>query len=132
MWAALSLMLIPGTPMYDDYQAGRFELIEPDEMLAELRTMIAETHQTQGLFHANHASNYLPIRARMPKDKKETLALIDAALDGKVAPRPEWMAGTLIVHGLFGWRNCVILSGEIRGGSEGVRTGIHHPPGCPR
>jgi radical SAM superfamily enzyme YgiQ (UPF0313 family) len=88
---ALSLMLIPGTPLYDDYQAGRFELIEPDEMLAELRTMIAETHQTQGLFHANHASNYLPIRARMPKDKEETLALIDAALEGKVGLRPEWM-----------------------------------------
>ena len=68
---ALSLMLIPGTPMYDDHQAGRFELIEADEMLAELRTMIAETHQSQGLFHANHASNYLPIRARMPKGQGE-------------------------------------------------------------
>jgi radical SAM superfamily enzyme YgiQ (UPF0313 family) len=88
---ALSLMLLPGTPMYADYQAGRFTLIEPDEMLAELRTMIAETHQTQGLFHANHASNYLPIRARMPKDKAKTLALIDGALEGKVALRPEWM-----------------------------------------
>ncbi len=88
---ALSLMLIPGTPMYEDHRAGRFELIGPDEMLAELRTMIAETHQTQGLFHANHASNYLPIRARMPKDKADTLALIDAALDGKVTLKPEWM-----------------------------------------
>ena len=88
---ALSLMLIPGTPMYEDHRAGRFELIEPDEMLAELRTMIAETHQSQGLFHANHASNYLPIRARMPKDKADTLALIDAALDGKVALKPEYM-----------------------------------------
>ncbi|MFO7642792.1 MAG: radical SAM protein [Desulfosarcina sp.] len=88
---ALSLMLIPGTPLYEDYRCGRFTLIEPDEMLAELRTMIAETHQTQGLFHANHASNYLPIRARMPKEKQATLALIDAALAGKVALRPEWM-----------------------------------------
>lgn len=88
---ALSLMLIPGTPMHDDYQSGRFTLIEPDEMLAELRTMIAETDQTQGLFHANHASNYLPIRARMPKDKAKTLALIDAALKGEVGLRPEWM-----------------------------------------
>ncbi|BBO91775.1 radical SAM protein [Desulfosarcina ovata] len=88
---ALSLMLVPGTPLYDQYQAGTFELIEPDEMLAELRTMIAETHQTQGMFHANHASNYLPIRARMPKEKEQTLALIDEALSGKVALRPEWM-----------------------------------------
>lgn len=90
---ALSLMLVPGTPLYDDHQAGRFELIAPEEMLAELRTMIAETHQTQGMFHANHASNYLPIRARMPKDKKRTLALIDSALAGNVALRPEWMRG---------------------------------------
>jgi radical SAM superfamily enzyme YgiQ (UPF0313 family) len=88
---ALSLMLIPGTPLDDAHQAGTFDLIEPDEMLAELRTMIAETHQTQGMFHANHASNYLPIRARMPKEKEQTLALIDAALAGNVSLRPEWM-----------------------------------------
>lgn len=88
---ALSLMLVPGTPLYDDFREGRFTLIDPNEMLAELRTMIAETHQTQGLFHANHASNYLPIRARMPKDKAKTLALIDEAIRGKVALRPEWM-----------------------------------------
>lgn len=88
---ALSLMLIPGTPMHEDARQGRFTLIEPDEMLAELRTMIAETHQSKGLFHANHASNYLPIRARMPKEKAATLALIDSALAGKVALRPEWM-----------------------------------------
>jgi radical SAM superfamily enzyme YgiQ (UPF0313 family) len=88
---ALSLMLIPGTPLYDQHQNGDFELISPDEMLAELRTMIAETHQTKGMFHANHASNYLPIRARMPKEKTQTLALIDAALAGNVKLRPEWM-----------------------------------------
>lgn len=90
---ALSLMLVPGTPLHKDYQNGKFDLIEPDEMLAELRTMIAATHQSQGMFHANHASNYLPIRARMPKDKEKTLALIDSALAGKVALRPEWMRG---------------------------------------
>ncbi len=88
---ALSLMLIPGTPLHDQYRNGTFKLIEPDEMLAELRTMIAETQQTQGLFHANHASNYLPIRARMPKEKARTLALIDDALAGKVQLKPEWM-----------------------------------------
>jgi radical SAM superfamily enzyme YgiQ (UPF0313 family) len=88
---ALSLMPIPGTPLHDDWQAGRFVLIEPDEMLAELRTMIAHTDLSQGLFHANHASNYLPVKARMPKDKESTLALIDDALAGKVSLKPEWM-----------------------------------------
>ncbi len=88
---ALTLMLIPGTPLYEDYQSGKFPLLEPDEMLAELRTMIANTYLTRGLFHANHASNYLPIRARMPKDKEKTLALIDQALAGNVTLKPEWL-----------------------------------------
>ena len=90
---ALSLMLIPGTPLYDDYRAGRFPLLGPQEMLRELRTMIAETDMTRGLFHANHASNYLPIKARMPKDKERTLELIDRALAGKVGLKPEWLRG---------------------------------------
>ena len=88
---ALSLMLIPGTPLYQDYKSGKFRLLEPREMLAELRTMIASTNLTRGLFHANHASNYLPIRARMPKEKEPTIRLIDAALAGKVPLKPEYL-----------------------------------------
>ncbi|MGE5258816.1 MAG: radical SAM protein [Hyphomicrobiales bacterium] len=88
---ALSLMLIPGTPLYQDWRSGAFTLIEPAEMLAELRTMIAATHLSHGLFHANHASNYLPIRARLPRDRQATLALIDRALAGDVSLKPEFM-----------------------------------------
>ena len=88
---ALSLMLIPGTPLFDDHQAGNFPLLDPNEMLVELRTMIAATDLSRGLFHANHASNYLPIRARLPKDKKMTLELIDQALAGKIDLKPEYL-----------------------------------------
>jgi radical SAM superfamily enzyme YgiQ (UPF0313 family) len=88
---ALSLMLIPGTPLYNDYKAGKFTLIEPDEMLKELRVMINATNLTKGQFHANHASNYLPIKARLPKDKVATIKLIDMALAGKVSLKPEWL-----------------------------------------
>ena len=88
---ALSLMLSPGTPLYQDFKDGRFSLIDPAEMLQELRTMFAHTHLTRGLFHANHASNYLPIRARLPRDKDATLKLIDEALAGRVALKPEYL-----------------------------------------
>jgi radical SAM superfamily enzyme len=88
---ALSLMLIPGTPLHADYAAGIFQLIEPIEMLQEIRTMVEYTTLTNGLFHANHASNYLPIRAKFPEDKQKTLALIDAALGGRVALKPEFL-----------------------------------------
>jgi len=88
---ALSLMLIPGTPLFDEHQAGHFPLLDPGEMLAELRAMIAATNLSRGLFHANHASNYLPIRARMPRDKASTLELIDQALAGKIGLKPEYL-----------------------------------------
>jgi radical SAM superfamily enzyme YgiQ (UPF0313 family) len=88
---ALTLMLIPGTPLYRDFKNEEFFLLEPEEMLKELKTMIDATELSKGLFHANHASNYLPIRARLPKDKKKTLHLIDEALRGKIGLKPEFL-----------------------------------------
>ena len=90
---ALSLMLVPGTPLQKDHAKGIFHLISPEDMLMELGTMFSTTHLTNGLFHANHASNYLPIRARLPRDREKTLALIAGALNGKVALKPEYMRG---------------------------------------
>ncbi|MBW2193590.1 MAG: radical SAM protein [Deltaproteobacteria bacterium] len=88
---ALSLMLIPGIPLYDDYESGTFPLLRPDEMLEELKAMIGATDLSRGLFHANHASNYLPIKARLPRDKESTLKLIDQALSGKIQLKPEYL-----------------------------------------
>jgi radical SAM superfamily enzyme YgiQ (UPF0313 family) len=88
---ALSLMLIPGTELNDQYERGEFTLISSGEMLEELGVMIASTHLTDGLFHANHASNYLPIRARLPGEKQKTLELISQALKGNVTLKPESM-----------------------------------------
>lgn len=88
---ALTLMLIPGTPLYEDYRERKFFLPEPGEMLNELKTMIGATELSKGLFHANHASNYLPIKARLPKDKTKTLGLIDEALAGRIGLKPEFL-----------------------------------------
>lgn len=90
---ALSLMLIPGTPLYNDFESGEFQLPTPREMLEELKIMIENTNLSRGLFHANHASNYLPIRAGLPRDKAETIQLIEDALNGKIELRPEYMRG---------------------------------------
>lgn len=88
---ALSLMLIPGTPLHADYQAGKFKLLSPQELLRELGAMIAATDLSRGLFHANHASNYLPIKARLPADKEKTLQRIHDALEGRLALKPEYL-----------------------------------------
>lgn len=88
---ALSLMLIPGTELYEEYEAGRFPVLTPDETLQELRTMLAHTDLSGGRFHANHASNYLPIKAALPEDKEAALDLIDRALAGEIALKPEYL-----------------------------------------
>ncbi|MBW1668014.1 MAG: B12-binding domain-containing radical SAM protein [Deltaproteobacteria bacterium] len=88
---ALTVMLIPGTPLYEDFQSGKFQLPNERELLVELREMLAHTNLTRGLFFSNHASNYLPVKARLPRGKQEALDLIDRALRGEVGLRPEWM-----------------------------------------
>jgi len=76
---ALSVMIVPGTSLYEEQAQGRFDLPAPFEMIEELRTMIAQTDM-HGLFFSNHASNYLALKVRMPKDKGEALRLIDEVL----------------------------------------------------
>lgn len=88
---ALTVMLIPGTPLYEDLLNGDFELPTEEELLMELREMILHTNLSRGLFFSNHASNYLPVKARLPNGKQQALDQIDSALKGEVPLRPEWM-----------------------------------------
>ncbi len=90
---ALTLMLVPGTPLAAAAQRGEFHLLDAREMLAELGLMLAETELSRGSFHANHASNYLPIKARLPAGKAAALARIAEALEGGVALKPEFLRG---------------------------------------
>jgi len=76
---ALSVMIVPGTPLYEEQAQGRFVLPGPFEMIEELRTMLTQTDM-HGLFFSNHASNYLALKVRMPKDKGDALRLIDEVL----------------------------------------------------
>ncbi|MEE4242950.1 MAG: radical SAM protein [Desulfopila sp.] len=88
---ALSLMLVPGTPLYQKQLDGSFALPGPMEMLREIRLMLENTTLSSGLFHANHASNYLPLKVKLPKEKEAALQLIDQALEGKIGLKPEYL-----------------------------------------
>jgi radical SAM superfamily enzyme YgiQ (UPF0313 family) len=88
---ALTVMLIPGTHLHEDFTSGKFELPDERGFLLELREMIAHTNLSRGLFFSNHASNYLPVKARLPKGKQQALDQIDGALRGEIGLRPEWM-----------------------------------------
>ncbi len=90
---ALTLLIAPDTPLHEEAARGEFVLPDQMALLRELGEMIAHTNLTDGMFMANHASNYLPIKARLPFDKAATLERIQAALDGKIQLREDWMRG---------------------------------------
>jgi radical SAM superfamily enzyme YgiQ (UPF0313 family) len=89
--SALTVILIPGTPLWEEYERGDFEMPDERGLLMEMRELIAHTTLSHGLFSSSHASNYLSIRAWLPEGKEEALALIDAALRGEIGLKPEWM-----------------------------------------
>jgi radical SAM superfamily enzyme YgiQ (UPF0313 family) len=91
--SCLMLMLVPGTPLYEQYRRGEFEPLEPTELLQELRLFVEGLELDGTVFRANHASNYLPLGGRFPKDKPAILAQIDRALSGDTDLRPEFLRG---------------------------------------
>ena len=87
--AALTLMPVPGTSLWDDWEAGRFTLPDGPAMVRELRLLLEHTTLRQGLFLADHASNHVPLTLRLPRDKAHGLAVLDAALEGLGALKSE-------------------------------------------
>jgi radical SAM superfamily enzyme YgiQ (UPF0313 family) len=90
---ALTLMLVPGTPLHKEWEEDKFSLISPFQSLEELKLMIEHSSFTNCFFTANHASNYLPIKAHLPRQKAEMLKLINEVLTSKDMSRlrPEFI-----------------------------------------
>jgi radical SAM superfamily enzyme YgiQ (UPF0313 family) len=90
---ALSLMVVPGTPIEKEIETGTLVLPTPFGMIQELETMIEHCHFTQCFFASNHASNYLPLRIRMPEEKEDALRRIREVLQRKdpALLRPEFL-----------------------------------------
>ncbi len=72
--STLTLTVIPGTPLSKLEEQGRFELPDVPGLLAELRWFVQETRPSDAVFRSNHASNYLPIGGRLPRDRDVILA----------------------------------------------------------
>jgi radical SAM superfamily enzyme YgiQ (UPF0313 family) len=90
---ALTLMLVPGTQLYRQQQKGEFELPGPFEILDEMRILIENLEVQNTEFRSNHASNYLPIKGRLPEDKQKILDLINdmIAKNDRKYLRPDYL-----------------------------------------
>jgi coproporphyrinogen III oxidase-like Fe-S oxidoreductase len=92
---ALTLTLVPGTPMDQAFQKGEFQLISPMQSLQELQWIIRNSKFTHCFFSSMHASNYLSLRGTLPDDKENILHQLDYVLhsaDNSLL-RPEYMRG---------------------------------------
>ena len=89
----LSIMLIPGTELYDEARRGNFEALSPQELLQETYGMISGLELRATVFRSDHASNFLPLEGRLPADKDRLLTMLNSALKGKILLRPEYLRG---------------------------------------
>jgi hypothetical protein len=92
-FSALTVTIVPGTPLELLSKKGRFAVPPVDALLRELRTMVDEARPTDTVFRTNHASNYLPLGGHLPRDRARIVAVIDGALAGSVPLRPEARRG---------------------------------------
>ena len=92
---ALTLTLVPGTPLYEEWKEGNFHLISPFQSLEELKTIIERANFTNCFFSSMHASNYQAIRGRLPQDKEGMIEELGYVLTKRdpSSLRPEFSRG---------------------------------------
>ncbi len=92
-FSLLTLTVVQEAPLAKLEARGKFKLPSVDQMLGELRTIVALCRPKNAIFRTNHASNHLPLAGRLPVDRERIVAVVDAALSGQIALRPEWARG---------------------------------------
>lgn len=89
----LTATVVPATPLFQLAERGKFVVPEPTSLLREIREFLAVASPTNTVFRSNHASNYLPLAGRLPRDRQRLLGEVDAAMRGEIGLRPEWARG---------------------------------------
>jgi radical SAM superfamily enzyme YgiQ (UPF0313 family) len=91
--AALTLTVVPGTPLAKTMDRLGWQLPDIYGLLGELRTFVDQARPTRAMFRTNHASNYLPLGGTLPHDAPRIVQVIDLALAGEIPLRPEHSRG---------------------------------------
>ena len=89
----LTLMVEPGTPLYDWVRQGTFSLLTPPQVLEETRLLVSHLDSPGSVFRMNHASNYLALKGTLNADRETMLRAIDEAEHDLTRLRPEAWRG---------------------------------------
>ncbi len=92
---ALTLTLVPGTPLYEEWKQGSFSLTSPFQSLKELLIMIENSSFTNCFFSSMHASNYFAVRGTLPQDKERMIGELERVIKkgDLFSLRPEFLRG---------------------------------------
>lgn len=77
----MTLNIIPGTQLYEETQAGKFEMPSPECILEETKLLIESIDNEGCVFRSNHISNYVNIRGTFNEGKEDMIRQIDSALE---------------------------------------------------
>ncbi|MGB9802367.1 B12-binding domain-containing radical SAM protein [Desulfofundulus sp.] len=93
--AALTLIVVPNTPLYRQVMDGKFSLLNPEETLQELKWLLEDLEVDNCIFRCNHASNYLPLRGTLKRDREKLIGILEEALrnPGRIPLRPDYARG---------------------------------------
>lgn len=93
----LSLMIPQGTVFFEKKQNNEFIEMNATDILKELKIFIEKIEfsnkEANCVFRSNHASNYLPIKGILEKDKEEILELLNYGISHKDVLRSESYRG---------------------------------------
>ena len=89
----LTLMVEPGTPLYDWVHDGSFRLLDQHQVLKETELLVQHFDSPGSVFRMNHASNYLDLRGTLNADRDALLSSIRRAEQDLSCLRPESWRG---------------------------------------
>lgn len=74
----LTLLLEPGTEMYQQVEKGQIELLTPKEIMMETYEFLKNIDVKNCIFRSNHASNYVALEGTLPDDKHKLLQQLES------------------------------------------------------
>lgn len=75
----LTLMIEEEADLYKKIRAGEMELLQPEDVMEEMRLFLEHVDSEGTVFRSNHASNYVMLKGTLNKDRDLMLAQVKKA-----------------------------------------------------
>ncbi|NLM44038.1 MAG: B12-binding domain-containing radical SAM protein [Clostridiales bacterium] len=89
----LTLMVEPGTKLYDDVEKGQFQLLTPQQVALETLELLKNIDAEGCVFRSNHASNYLSLKGTLNQDREMLIKQLNEAIKGQIDFKDEYLRG---------------------------------------